>query len=407
MVGEKIVNGLSSKENVSDKHEWVKNEVKAELTELQESIFFYENSSQDPDKIKYNMDAVKSYLSKLSSDISDKSVKDAWSYLTKWRHQYAWVMAVQIALESLPSEYDTDVHKIDWLLWGPNSATRNAVTNFQKKRNETHDGKHKIVPDGLPGKSTINALLEVINWIENSNNKPDNIKKSDDEIDGENKKNLNDKNEEALYDEVTVIGYSIDIPWKNVEVEASNLLRNVPEWATVEFVGKGISKKWAEEQIVDVVVKKGEERKRKMSIRVKIKNWKITAEENKENKEYSDKVNHYISVINEWDNLSKGIDTLIWQFYLSDTDSWKLQICDRAIVKLREMEGLVQEVDKIKIELQESLEHDKKLFRDVVWDYPVWDYAANIRDFDREMTLEQRLCRYEYKSKRDSVSHMQ
>ena len=236
MNGEKIVGGLSSKENVSNKHEWVKEQVKAELAGLKGSIFFYETYSENSEKIKYNMDVVKSYLRKLSDEVKNKTSKEAWSYLTHWRHQYAWVMAVQIALESLSKEYDTDVDKIDWLLWGPNSHTRNAVRKFQEKWNKDHK-KQLLVPDWLPGKATINALLEVIGWP---------VKNPDEEVeeDGWPVKNPDEEVVENSYDKVTVTTEALDVPTDGNSIKAEDFLENVPNWATVEFEGEWLNN-WA------------------------------------------------------------------------------------------------------------------------------------------------------------------
>jgi hypothetical protein len=63
MAGEKIIEGFSSKENVSEQHEWTKKQVEAELSSIKMNIVgFYESDGNNTDKIKYNLEAVKSYL---------------------------------------------------------------------------------------------------------------------------------------------------------------------------------------------------------------------------------------------------------------------------------------------------------------------------------------------------------
>ena len=82
--------------------EWVKQQVKAELSSLQlnvEQELFYQ---KDGDKVTYNLPLVKTYL----EHIKEKS----WSELTQ-KNSSAWIMAVQIALES----QGYDVGKVDGL----------------------------------------------------------------------------------------------------------------------------------------------------------------------------------------------------------------------------------------------------------------------------------------------------
>lgn len=266
MAWEKIIDWISSKENVSDKHEWVKEQVKTELTDLKmDVLWFYESDPENPEKIKYNLDAVKNYLSELIKGMDGKSDREAWQYL-RWSQtrSYAWIMAVQIALESLWEGWDTDVNKIDGLLWWAGSHTRRAVENFQKKYNETHD--NKLSPDGLPGRATITALLEVMGWVVTTA-----VETQED-------------SKEDSFKEVKV-KEEIELPAE--EVKAQDLVE-VPEWAIVEFKeGKWVDKEKTEEQEVVVIVKIWEDTK-EIKIIVKIEDGKIKIEERKEDEKKED-----------------------------------------------------------------------------------------------------------------------
>ena len=118
--------------------EWVKQQVKAELSSLQQPVqqeLFYQ---KDGDKVTYNLPLVKTYL----EHIKEKS----WSELTQ-KNSSAWIMAVQIALES----QGYDVGKVDGLWW---EFTKAAVENFQDR-----NGLNK---DGMPWRLTIQKLAEVM-----------------------------------------------------------------------------------------------------------------------------------------------------------------------------------------------------------------------------------------------------
>jgi len=67
---------------------WVVDNVKSELQELKKEFFF----EKDDKEVRYNMNAIKDYLSFLK----DKS----WNELAK-EHQFSATMAVQIALRKL------------------------------------------------------------------------------------------------------------------------------------------------------------------------------------------------------------------------------------------------------------------------------------------------------------------
>ena len=113
--------------------DWVKQQVMAELQDLQKESFY---SIWDDGKVNYDMEAVKNYL----TTIKQKN----WSDLTS-KNSYAWIMAVQIALE----ERGIDVGKVDGIF---GAGTRAAVKTFQEKIG--------IRADGLPGPQTIAKLLE-------------------------------------------------------------------------------------------------------------------------------------------------------------------------------------------------------------------------------------------------------
>ena len=113
--------------------DWVQQQVKAELQDLQKESFY---TTWEDGKINYDMDAVKNYL----TTIKQKN----WSELTS-KNSSAWIMAVQIALE----ERGIDVGKVDGIF---GAGTRAAVRTFQEKNG--------ITADGLPGKQTIEKLLE-------------------------------------------------------------------------------------------------------------------------------------------------------------------------------------------------------------------------------------------------------
>ena len=113
--------------------DWVQQQVKAELQDLQKESFY---TTWEDGKVNYDMDAVKNYL----TTIKQKN----WSDLTS-KNSSAWIMAVQIALE----ERGIDVGKVDGIF---GAGTRAAVKTFQEK--------NEIRADGLPGKQTIEKLLE-------------------------------------------------------------------------------------------------------------------------------------------------------------------------------------------------------------------------------------------------------
>lgn len=156
MPQEIIKNWVSSQENLSA-HEQLRvtQQIKAELNNLQSEVTnsitaekFYEIKDGT---VHYHMDLVKQYL----RTIKDKEWKDL-----KAENSSAWIMAVQIGLESLWKE-EYDVGRIDGILRSKNqteSHTMKAIKKFQKD--------HGLTEDGYPGKETIKELLKVLNGEE-------------------------------------------------------------------------------------------------------------------------------------------------------------------------------------------------------------------------------------------------
>ena len=113
--------------------DWVQQQVKAELQDLQKESFY---ATWEDGKVHYDMDAVKNYL----TTIKQKNRSELTS-----KNSSAWIMAVQIALE----KRGIDVGKVDGIF---GAGTRAAVRTFQEKNG--------ITADGLPGPQTIEKLLE-------------------------------------------------------------------------------------------------------------------------------------------------------------------------------------------------------------------------------------------------------
>lgn len=154
MQQEVIIKETSSKDNLSSHEQLrVQQQIKAELNDLQATIEesqraekFYE--IKEDGNVHYHMDLVKQYL----RTIKDKEWKDL-----KAENSSAWIMAVQIGLESLWKE-EYDVGRIDGILRSKNqteSHTMKAIKKFQKD--------HGLTEDGYPGKETIKELLKALN----------------------------------------------------------------------------------------------------------------------------------------------------------------------------------------------------------------------------------------------------
>ena len=132
----------SSADNLKE-IDWVKSQTQQALEGLKDELSaawikdvndFYEK--KDDGTVAYRMWVVEKYLESLK----DKS----WADLKK-ENSGAWIIAVQIALESQGYE----VGKIDWVLW---NETAGAVRKFQSE--------NWLKVDGAPGKDTISRLLE-------------------------------------------------------------------------------------------------------------------------------------------------------------------------------------------------------------------------------------------------------
>jgi len=154
-----ITDKKSSVDNINEKVDWVQKQIKEELRELASDVEVAKDKTKfykkNGDTVEYDMDLVKAYLSRLNGLIEGKSSSEAWGYL-KWRGKTAaWIMAVQIALES--QWYDVD--KIDGVFW---DKTKKAVMDFQKR--------NQLNPDGLPGKDTISKLIDGFKWEDSGDN---------------------------------------------------------------------------------------------------------------------------------------------------------------------------------------------------------------------------------------------
>ena len=130
-----IENGKSSADNLKE-IAWVQQQTKEELNTLTNNVEsnFYEKNADGT--VTYKMDLVKQYL----NSIKGKN----WNELVS-KNSSAWIMAVQIALESMWY----DVGKVDGLLW---KVTSEAVRKFQTDKG--------LKVDGAPGPDTIAKILQ-------------------------------------------------------------------------------------------------------------------------------------------------------------------------------------------------------------------------------------------------------
>lgn len=151
-MGEIIIDEKSSEANLREVA-WVKEQTSEELNELtnnvKESFYKQENDGN----YTYDMELVKQYLGELQNK--------EWKDLIK-KNTSAWIMAVQIALESLWKE-DYDVGVIDGIYrkWW---TTQSAIRKFQKDWNVAHSND-MIREDGVPGKGTIQKLLTALDSV--------------------------------------------------------------------------------------------------------------------------------------------------------------------------------------------------------------------------------------------------
>ena len=141
------VKNFNSVENVK-KNDLVDSMVK---NELMSSVWKDVESFYDIkwDVVEFKKDILELYLNKLKDELKDKDTKEAWEYLISKDWSVAWIMAVQIILESIWIE----VWKIDWIFW---DNTKEWVRKFQ--------AANWLKPDWYPGKNTLDKLFEVLNW---------------------------------------------------------------------------------------------------------------------------------------------------------------------------------------------------------------------------------------------------
>ena len=141
-----VENFTTNVDNVrQDSPEWVKQNIKNELSSFQGEMFYEIKWNQ----VEYHMDTVVSYLENIKN-LEWNELKNKWS---------AWVMSVQIALESIKDDSWTSksyVGIIDGQFW-PN--TKNEVRKFQEDCWFTWKDL-----DGYPGKKTIWKLLVMLWW---------------------------------------------------------------------------------------------------------------------------------------------------------------------------------------------------------------------------------------------------
>ena len=107
-----LTNSLISSNISDDSIETQLQQIKEELNGLTNNIedSFYEKNADET--VSYKMDIVKQYLNKLKEEVNGMSVKEAWQFLINKKNTAAWIMAVQIALESLNNP-KYDVGRID------------------------------------------------------------------------------------------------------------------------------------------------------------------------------------------------------------------------------------------------------------------------------------------------------
>ena len=181
-----IENGKSSADNLKE-IAWVQQQTKEELNTLTNNVEsnFYEKNADGT--VTYKMDLVKQYL----NSIKGKN----WNELVS-KNSSAWIMAVQIALESMWY----DVGKVDGLLW---KVTSEAVRKFQTDKG--------LKVDGAPGPDTIAKILQS---LEGGNGK---VEETDDQKLEKVKAKQNAKVE------------------KGGQVKAEELVEGVGEWVNVSL----------------------------------------------------------------------------------------------------------------------------------------------------------------------------
>jgi peptidoglycan hydrolase-like protein with peptidoglycan-binding domain len=129
--------------------DWVTDQINMELLKFKIGVENKKNNLFITDKNEFDVNLAKEYL----SSIQEKSRKELWS-----QNSSAWIMAVQILLESLWYH----IGKIDWILW---PQTKEGVKIFQAQVG--------ISTDWLPGQETIKQLIKnTENKKQNEDKKP-------------------------------------------------------------------------------------------------------------------------------------------------------------------------------------------------------------------------------------------
>ena len=171
--------------------EWIGQKVKDELSSLNKEVdMFYEIKNQT---VEYKMDVVKTYLESIQN-LEWSQLRDKWS---------AWVMAVQIALESMKDEKwnsKYNVWKVDGFYW---SNTKEAILKFQKD-----SGFEWEDVDGWAGTKTIKKIIEKI-WGSVSNNTENNTQESS------NQTNQSKKESKEKVDNTQKINHEQIVKWRD------------------------------------------------------------------------------------------------------------------------------------------------------------------------------------------------
>ena len=151
-----FVKGFNTLENIK-RNDLVDSKVKKELmSTIWDDVESFYDIKWDVVEFKNNI--LEQYLIKLKDELKDKDTKEAWKHLVLKEWSNAWIMAIQIVLESLWFE----IWKIDGIFW---DKTKDWVRAFQ--------AANWLNPDWYPGKDTIDKLCEILNWNWWNSNKID------------------------------------------------------------------------------------------------------------------------------------------------------------------------------------------------------------------------------------------
>lgn len=341
-------NGITIKDKQSpaenlNEFVWVLSQTKNELNTLTENVGnnFYENKEG---KVIYNIDLVKTYLNKLNEDMKDMDSKKAWKYLKSKKRTAAWIMAVQIALESL----DYDVGKIDGILRS-NSQKKAWVDSNTMKAVKKFQGDNGLTGDGLPGKDTISKLIEKL-WVEGGEgNSQGSVEEG-----GEGEKSI----------KIEDIHYNGEIEIPTGDIEAKDLVQ-CPGWVTVWYKDwKGVDKskdKDNQKQNVTLEVYNGEEKigELKLTVIINFGANKITVMDEKANED----ANNTNMMLLEQNIQSEK--SLIKEEYdkLNDEDKKKFLEWKKSIPK-EWYEYKVEEMKLIREKTDESGNVKKEVFKD-------------------------------------------